>query len=105
MTAQSGAAPVGIFELGAEAARAEIHLGAQERLAVAVAQLAAARPCAGSRRCASGSIAVTTTSGSGFCAVSSGEFTALSAASSRETPIENPVAGTGSERKRPTSPS
>ena len=29
----------------------------------------------------------------------------FSAASRRETPMENPVAGTGSPRKRPTSPS
>ena len=51
------------------------------------------------------SIAVTTTSGSSLRLSTMGDFTAFSAEKSRETPIEKPVAGTGSGRKRPTRPS
>ena len=47
-----------------------------------------------------------TTTGPGFSVPwSSGLLTSCSAENRRETPIEKPVAGTGSLRNRPTSPS
>ena len=82
---------------------AEIARTAQIKLGADVRRAELWRPCSDSRRGDPWSNTVTTTGpGSGLLS-SLPRYS--SAAASRDTPMENPVAGTGSPRKRDTSPS
>ena len=93
------AAPVGVFHLRLHAGRAEIELGPDAGLG------AGCEPCAGRRRSRPGPSPAPRPGPVVPLPRRSGSRPPAAPTSSRETPIEKPVAGTGSARKRPTSPS